>query len=56
MILKVNYRHRYDNYRRAGHYHLHVCTMYMVAGRHDISSLTTIMDDANIDLLHMSNY
>jgi len=53
MILKVNYRHRYDNYRHAGHYHLHVCTKWR---RRHTSSLTTIMDDANIDLLHMSNY
>ena len=29
MILTVNYRHRYDNYRRAGHCHLHVCTIYV---------------------------
>ena len=55
MILKVNYRHRYDNYRRAGHF-IYMYVLYMVPGRHDISSLTTIMDDANIDLLHMSNY
>jgi len=54
MILTVNYRHRYDNYRRAGHYHLHVYTTMAPAAH--IIILTTIMDDANIDLLHMSNY
>ena len=56
MILKVNYRHGYDNYRQYRPLLSTLCTMYMVAGRHDISSLTTIMDDTNIDLLHMSNY
>ena len=39
--------------RHAGHYHLH---MYYMAPAADISSLTTIMDDANMDLLHKSNY
>jgi len=54
MILTVNYRHRYDNYRRAGHYHLHVYTTMAPAAH--IIILTTIMDDANIDLLHISNF
>jgi len=53
MILTVNYRHRYDNYRRAGHCHLHVITT-MAPAAHII--INNNNGDANIDLLHMSNY